>query len=323
MFKTNYKLVEENVSTRPGSYPGLEEAALLTSEEDFRAIFNSIPESSSWIEFGSGHGLGPLLFGHLHPQGHSTGIEFEESRYKASLELKDKSGLQNVSFIHADLLNCDIPEGDVYFFYFPTGIVLDRILFELGKRTGSFKLIAIESHGDFLERLKKENWLKVIQEIPLKSSRHNSHALVFEKCGTKSSSLHDYSFQKNFLILQDSSGEWIGETYGLEWLNSNQFQLLVPPRSFLQEDVKKIVSLEGIESRFHPALRLRHLKQLTFKTSQGEFKGALRKIYVRPSFRVEISSGQLVEWEEISQIYWETSLCYDSSSGYFSYPHVV
>lgn len=323
MFKTNYKLVEEQVSKRPGSYHGLQEAALLTSEADYRTIFESLGGTKSWVELGSGHGLGPLLFAHLHPDAQAVGIEFELPRFDVGQQLKSSAGLNNVTFIHADLLYCDIPVGDVYFFYFPTGLVLDRILSVLGEREGDFKIVAIESHGDFLDRIARENWLVQRTQIPLQSGRHASHAVVFEKVGQKSSSLHDYSFKRQYLLLQDSQGEWIGETYGLEWLKENQYQLEVPPRSFQQEDVKQILSLEDIETHFHSALFLRHLKNLTFKTNLGEFHGSLRKIYVRPCFKVEISSGQQVEWEDISQIYLESSLCYDSSSGYFSFPHVV
>lgn len=323
MFQTDFKAVEKDVSERAGNYSGLDPEALLTSEEDFRRIFSSLPDLEIWVELGSGHGLGPLLFSYLYPEKKSIGIEFERPRFEASIELKEKHELTNVNFIHGDLLHCEIPAGDAYFFYFPTGPVLDRILHELGSREGALKIIAIESHGDFLGRLNKESWLKEVMEIPLTSPRHCNVARVFEKISKKEASLHDYSFQKKFLFIHNDSSEWIGESFGLEWLKDDEYQCVIPPRSFKQSEVRTILDLEGIDKRFHPALLLRPLGNLKIVTETRELLGQLRKIYVAPCFKVEISSGEQVEWEKIRQIYWENNLCFDSSLDYFFYPHVV
>lgn len=323
MFHTDYQAVEENVSERSGSYRGLKSEALLTSEEDFRRIFASLPDINVWVELGSGHGLGPLLFAYLHPQKKSIGIEFEISRYAASVELQKKHQLTNVTFIHGDLLTCEIPKADTYFLYFPTGMVLDRVLQELGTRDENFRIVAIESHGDLLARLKKETWLKETLDVVLSSQRHCEVARVFEKVSLKQTDLHDFSFQKKYLVLKDDLTEWIGESFGLEWLRNDEYQLLIPPRSFKLSEVKGIQSLQEIPARFHPALLLRGLGNLKIVTQTHELAGQFRKIYVAPCFKVEISSGEQVEWEKIRQIFWENTLCYDSSLDYFFYPHAV
>lgn len=324
MFSTDYESVENDVSERKGSYKGLASSALLTSEEDFRAIFKMLPDIQTWIEPGSGHGLGPLLFAKLFPEKRSIGIEFEKSRFDISQKLKTESNLSNVQFEHLDLFENDLPIGDTYFFYFPTGMVLDRILNSLSKRKDIFRVIAIESHGDLLPRLKKETWLNEIKQIPLSMSRHHPFALVFESGGEVTSSLHDFSFQKKYLLIEDENKEqWLGESFNLEWQLNNQYILNCPPRSIRSEQVKNVWSLEQTESRFHPALSLRALGELKIETTQGTFAGKLRKIFVSPSFKVEISSGEQVEWSQITKIYWENTLCFDSSSDYFYLPHVV
>lgn len=324
MFSTDYKSVEQLVSDQQGSYKGLSAEALLTSAEDFKTIFEALPDIKIWIEPGSGHGLGPLLFASLHPEKKSIGIEFELSRFEASEQLKKQANLKNVTFQHLNLLDHDLPSGDAYFFYFPTGMVLDRILHSLASRKDRFRLIAIESHGDLLPRLNKESWLKISQEIPLKQKRHHPFAVVYENGGMPTSSLHDYSFQKKFLLIEDANTEqWLGESYNLEWQGKEQYLLNCPPRSISSDQVKNVWDLEQVEPRFHHALGLRKLGELKFETTQGNFQGSLRKIFVSPSFKLEISSGQQVEWSQITKIFWESTLCFDSSSDYSFLPHVV
>lgn len=324
MVTENFTNVELMVSNQSGSYKGLSEDALLTCEEDFRSIFSCLPDVTIWVELGSGHGLGPILFASLHPDKAAIGIEFETARFSVGENYKNESRLKNVQFINADLLTCDLPLGDVYFLYFSTGIVLDRILCELGKRTDYFKVVAIESHGDLLPRLSQENWLRSVQKIPLKSARHFPHAIIFEKFAAKNPSLHDKSFCENYLLIASEDGsEWIGESYGLEWSPGEKVHLLTPPRTVCISQVKNVFNLDDIQVKFHSALQLRKLGLLTFCTPSGNKEGYLRKIFVSPSFSVEISSGEQVEWGDIGKIFWGQILCYDSSSDYFFYPHVV
>lgn len=324
MSSNEYTHVEDLVSHQKGSYKGLLPEALLTCEVDFRSIFSVLPDVQTWVELGSGHGLGPLLFAALNPHKKAIGVEFEAARYEISQKNKLASKITNVEFLHADLLTCDLPEGDVYFLYFSTGIVLDRILYELGKRNDPFKMVAIESHGDLLPRLVKDGQFKIIQEIPLTSARHAPNAVVFENCGVRKSSFHDLSFQMKFLLVEDEDGRhWLGESYGLEWIQNEQYQLLTPPRTITSTQVKKALEFGEVQSKFHSALQLRRLGKLNFHTSHGIKEGYLRKIYASPCFKVEISSGEQVEWSDVKKIFWEDTLCFDSSSDYFFYPHVV
>lgn len=315
--------IESQVSTRAGSYPGLLQEALLTSEADFRAIFESIPGISTFVELGCGYGEGVLLFAKLHPNSVGIGVEFEKPRFDTAQDLRKKLNVTNARFFHADLLTAEIPHGDTYFLYFPTGIVLDRILSELKKRKDLFKLVVIESHGDMFPRLEKESWLKKTQSIKLHSVRHDPYALVFTNLGEAQDSLHEVSFKKQYLWIEDANqDQWIGESYGLEWNFGNQYQLLTPPRTISEDQVKKRSLLSEIPQEFHPALELRRLGELRIETRERVYLGSLRKIFVSPSFKVEISSGEQVEWSEVTKIFWGRTLCLDSCLGFYSFPLV-
>lgn len=324
MIPRDFADVECEVSAREGSYKGLSAQALLTSREDFEAIFSSLPHIERWVEPGSGHGLGPCLFAELHPSKSATGIEFEEARFKNSQKLKETSGLSNVEFIHADLMESDVPDGDAYFLYFPTGIVLDKILHRIGTSPGSPLIIVIESHGDLIPRLQKEPWLEEVKKIPLHSCRHSPNAVVFKKTGQVSDSLHWLSFVRKHLLLKEDNGEkWLGESYGLEWSRNNEFNLLTPPRTIRSSQVEAVYSPEEVEPRYRPALHLRQLGPIRIESNGSSYSGHLRKIFVSPCFKVEISSGQQLEWSQIKKIFWENTLCYDSLSGYCFFPRAV
>ncbi len=324
MSSSEYLIIEDQVSDQAGNYKGLAQEALLTCEEDFLALFEALPDVLTWIELGSGHGNGPLLFAEKFPHKKSIGIEFEKARFEVGEKKKTQLALSNVEFIHADLLTCPIPVGDVYFLYFSTGHVLDRILCEIGAITTPFKLVVIESHGDLLNRLNKEYWLKPLSEVSLKSSRYNPQAVIFEKCSQKGTSLHDYSFLSKYLLIQEERNHsWLGESYGLEWLKAEDYQLLTPPRTVKSSSITQVMDLNQIRPDYQIALFIRKLGMVTLQTSQGTKQGILRKIFVTPSFKVEISSGEQVEWSDVQKIFWENILCFDSSSDYFFYPHAL
>ena len=324
MSSTGFEGIEEKVSDQTGSYKGLTAEALLTSAEDFERIFRALPQIQTWVEPGSGQGLGPVLFAKLNPKAKSVGIEFELARYEASLTLKKTEALSNVTFIHGDLLTTELPPGDSYFLYFPTGMVLDKILHQLGQFTQKVRIVAIESHGDLLPRLRKETWLKEVLQIPLNGQRHSPNAVVFEGTGPQTPSLHDVSFHERYLLIEDqNSSLWLAESLGLEWIREEEYLLACPPRSVLASQVKAVLLFAEIEQKFRLALHLRRLGELQIESGRGTHTGVLRKIFVSPSFKVELSTGEQVEWSQIKKIFWENILCFDSSSDYCFYPLVV
>lgn len=313
LFVLDYKSVEEEVEDKPGQYKDLDPRALYTPLEDFYKIMTSPFCGGTWVDLGSGIGESVLMYGRLFPQRRAIGVESSLARVKAGRELKERLELSNIELREGDLLNCDFPEGETYFLYFPTGHVLDRILSQLKRIKFSF-LIVIESHGDLLPRLRKENWLRVVEELPLSTPRHHSSAVIFSKEeNAGSSGLHDVSFLERYLLIHDQDGEWIGESFGLEWIGGDKFHLATPPRTFEARQVVHVGDIHDLTSKTQMAFYLRREGELMFFTRAGNVQGFIRKIQVRPAFRLELSCGQWIQWEDILSIQSSDILCYESS----------
>lgn len=303
MDKSQYSIIESQVSAREGSYQGLEEAALLTSLEDYNEIFRNLTDFSTYIELGSGHGLGPVLFAHTFPTKKAFGIEFEQARLNESLRLKSSYNLENVDFVFGDLLTCEIPFGDLYFLYFPVGPVLDRILKILGESRSDLSLVAIESHGDLLPRLDRENWLERFFEIPLRAARHYPNAVLYKKIHLKKPSFDDYSFVENFFEIQDEDGSiWLGDSYGMSWCKENLYNLQFPPRTINQDQILNILDEKNLTEFLKELISLRRKGPLSFETDRGILNGEIRKIFIRPDLKLELSSGQHLLFSEINSL---------------------
>lgn len=316
-FKFDHALIENGVGDQNGSYQGLSASALYTSREDFLAIFSHPSITGTFVDLGCGTGEGCLLYNYLYPERSSIGVDFESSRIEAGLRIKEKLKLSGVSLLKQDLLKDLLPIGDTYFLYFPTGMVLDRILHELYRSQRFFRLVAIESHGDLFPRLAKETWLKLVTEIPLTSERHHPMARIFERQEVeRSKSLipHEISFVEKYLLVQDNGFQWIGESLGLEWSYGDRYELLIPPRTIHWSEVQGILSFDQIPVKYHEALRIRRMAEVTIRTADSVFTGHIRKIIIEPTFHLEISSGEQVEWNHIVTITQGSTLCYASSS---------
>ena len=315
----DFTSIEANVEDSPGHYFGTSPEALYTDREDYLNIFKALPPSKLWVELGSGVGLGPLLFALEHPMAKAIGLEFDRSRHDAAVKMKYEMSLANLEFQHADLMTCSIPLGDVYFLYFPTGPVLDRILCELGSRSHDFFLVVIESHGDLLPRLEMETWLELKTEVILQSKRHYPKARVYRNISKRCVLFNDLSFIERYLLIQEDDGRlWLGDSLGMEWQGGEHFLLQHPPRSFFSSRVQKVIFHAELSREEALLVELRKGGAVTIHTHDTIIFGELRKIMIRPSFGVEISSGPLIEWSQIKQIFQRDTLCYDSSSSLIS-----
>ncbi len=313
-FNYQHDEVEQNVEDRLGAYQGLAHEALYTSDDDLLLIFHHPLVEGRFLDLGCGTGRAPILYGLLFPERQSFGIEFESSRIKVGEIFTKSFNLPNITLVTGDLLSCNIPEADSYFLYFPTGAVLDRILHLLYHSQKPFKLIAIESHGDLFARLENENWLQLRAEISLSSKRHHPMARIFERVFVSRDSHPAFalSFQEKFLLIEDGQSKWIGETFFLEWSYDSRFELKTPPRTILWSQVKKVMELSEIETLYQPAIRIRRLGRVKIVTNLTEHTGFIRKIIVYPTFALELSSGEKVEWGHILTISQGTTLCYAS-----------
>ncbi len=322
LFHFDHKNIENEVRERPGHYKDLHPEALYTSYEDLVSILKGPWVTGTWIDLGAGVGLSSLMYACLYPDRKSIAIESDTARIDAGIKKRDTLGLLNCEFIHDDLETCMLPDGETYFLYFPTGMVLDRILCELRHLEKFKRLIAIESHGDLLSRLEKENWLHPVGTIPLKAPRHHPEAVVYERVIAPAEyGPHQISFLNKLLCIEDKDySQWIGESRGLEWLSGDQYQLVYPPRTIRWSQVQKIINEEDLDERSYFLVKLRRHSPLVIQTHDRKLDGSIRKIVVSPSFKVELSSGELIEWEDIKSIKWRDILCFDSSSGYCCLP---
>lgn len=318
-FSEDHQKIESEVSAQSNSYRGLSPEALYTSDEDFLTIFHSKHVTGTFCDLGCGTGRSALLYGLLFPERKSVGIEFEKARLDVGASFRDENAISNVELLLADLLKAKLPVCDTYFFYFPTGHVLDRILTELSQMDHSFHVVVIESHGDLLPRVERENWLDCIEEVPLKSVRHYPFAKIYKKTNAKRDEKLlplTLSYQNKYLFIGDE--EWIGETHEMEWVEEERFELKYPPRTISWKEVRRIAEQEELSELFNFAVSLRRSGSLTIKNETSTREGAVRKIITKPTFALELSSGEKVEWKEILTIHRGTFLCFDSSRP-FSY----
>jgi SAM-dependent methyltransferase len=324
LFLLNHSQIEEDVGENDGAYKGLPADALYTSLEDFYKIFQSPFVEGDFLDVGCGVGAGPLFYGTLFPQRRAFGLECQLSRLRVGEAFVQKQNLSNVSLIQGDLLSASLPEAHTVFLYFPTGPVLDRLLDELYQSRELKVVIAIESHGDLLPRLELEPWLQLVSEIPLTSKRHYPFARIYQRIqATKVEGPFMWSFKDLVLYLNDGKSHWIGESYGMEWEINQAFNLKVPPRTVHRDAIQRVGAIEDLskEQKFLWELRKRGLVRIL--TSEHSFSGFLRKIHLWPTFAVEISSGETIEWKSIQRIFLNEILCYDSSQAYFFLPPVL
>ena len=294
------------------TYQGLSPEALYTSDEDLKRIFQHELVRGTWVDLGAGDGRTVNHYARTFSDRKSIGIELDSQRVKEGHVDKPV----HAQLIQGDLLTCEIPEGDTYFFYFPTGPVLDRILSELAKMKRPFRIVAIESHGDFLPRLDLENWLTRESEIPLTSPRHYPHAVIFEtNAEERSSGLLPFtlSFIERYLLIREGDKTWIGDSKGLEWHSSSRFTLLHPPRTIDFESVDKILTFDELDAVTRLVVRIRERGEVKIVTEDRTISGFIRKIHLSPGFSVEISSGETIEWQSIKVIQQGLLVCFDSS----------
>ncbi len=298
LFRNHFNEVEPRVAGLDGDYKGSSFEAIYTSSDDFATIFTALKNPGVMADLGAGMGQGCLIYSSLYPDLKSIAVEFSSPRLEAGILMAQSLGITNIEFQNKNLLTDDLPPADTYFLYFPTGIVLDRILSELYKKD-FFQLVVIESHGDLFPRLAKEERLECVQEIALKDKRHAGFAKVYKK----RLNLHDFSFLRRYLTVRDQNGEeWIGESFGLEWQSRNLFSLLTPPRTI---DASQVLSVKFLHD-FPPEIQ----RALEYRSHGTQLMGSfIRKIFISPRFKLEISTGEQVEWSNSIDISMESSAC--------------
>ncbi len=315
-FKSAFLDVEATIDDFDSANKGLSYSALYTSKEDLDVIFSDPTICGTFLDIGCGDGHVVLYYALSFPDRMAFGIENQRSRFDFASLMKFDYNIKNANFINDDLLHCQIPVADVYFLYFPTGYVLDKILSSLYEEMRPFSLIVIESHGDLIKRIEKENWLSFSHEIPLSSPRHYPFARVYKRIfKERDSSVQAFqqTYQRKFILIEEDNITWIGGTYQMEWLGDDLFNLNDPPRTIRWSDVKKLMFYEDFDPFLRFVLNLREKGELHLALKNSFATGYIRKIIIEPTFMIELSSGQRLKWEEITSISKDSQICYDAS----------
>jgi len=326
LFKTELEklesLGEQKVLDQQDRYKGLSLIALYTSFEDLINIFKHPEVKGVWVDIGGGSGRSCLLYSFVKNES-SINLEIDPARALIAEQLAQKFMLKVESRV-CDLQSDVIPSGDTYFLYFPTGFVLDRVLDILSQRV-DFTLVVIESHGDLIARIDKEKGYELIDKILLTSPRHNPFAHIYRKtkCILSEAGPHQLSFKDELLVIEDSLGEWVADSFGLEWLGEDTYQFLHPPRAITwSRDFKRILSPGSKDFELIKNISLlRKLREVRIVLDDGkELNSVIRKIRISGTLRLEISTSELLEWRRILKIFKGSHLCYESSSCSFSLP---
>lgn len=315
---------ELSVERSPELYPELSSAALYTPAEDLRRIQCHPEISGTWVDLGAGHGLSVLTYLQLHPDREAFGIEKSAARVRAGRRIFSSLGVKTARLREEDLLKADLEGGETFFIYFPTGHVLDRVLAELQKLE-SFKLVAIESHGDLFPRLELEPGLTLVAEVELSVPRHHPKARIFRKAPERfqKETLFNRSFLREHVVIGEGEGCWLGETFGAEWIGGQRFNLCWPPRTIDSASIREFRQTQELAPELGLLTELRRRGEILVKTEQETLCGELRKIHLAPDFCLEFSGGQTVKWTDIREILHKGHRCYVSSfPSSFSLPAV-
>lgn len=322
-FHFNHAEIEAAVAHQEDHYPGLPLAALYTDLADLYQLQTHPLIKGNWADLGAGVGISALLYATLYPQREAFAIEASLPRVAAGLCERERLKLSNAHLLAGDLLDCPIPLADTFFLYFPTGHVLDRMLDELSLRS-HICLVVIESHGDCFARLEKEPWLELKASIPLKAARHHPDAHIYftQPPGFIKDPLLSLSYQQKHLLIQDGAQSWLGESFGMQWMKDQSFNLKLPARTIESSQVVKCLAYDDLDELQKLLVHLRRLGEVKILTSSGGQQGLIRKIIIAPGFSLELSSGERLKWQDIKTIHWNEYLCYESSSQSCYFPPV-
>lgn len=316
------QISESFVEDEANRYKGLSLEALYTSFDDLIKIYQHPQVGGIWVDIGGGSGRSCLLYSFITKKP-SINLEIDPARAEIGNQLANKFNL-NSSSIVCDLLKDDIPLADTYFLYFPTGPVLDRVLDVLAHRK-DFTLVVIESHGDLIPRIKKEADYELIDKILLFTPRHDPYVHIYRKVRCTKTQLgpHHLSFKDKLLVLEDQWGEWVANSFGLEWLADDRYQFIHPPRTI--EWAKEFKRILEADSQDYDLIKnlcdIRKCGEVKILLKNGEeLSGEIRKIRISFPLALEISTSELIEWSKVDKIIQGSHLCYDSSSCSFLHP---
>jgi SAM-dependent methyltransferase len=291
--------VEDSISNlNPQFYQGLSAEALNTSYLDYYQLLQFIPKGSIFVDVGSGYSRGSFIAQKLERD--YVGLEYIQER----VEVANKNLTHNM-VRQCDVIKEELPIGDYYFLYLPHGPVLYQSLKKIQQiaRTRQVRLLVIESHGDVVEYLKQQSWLKPI-ETGMKTSlpRHNRKIYCFACHSSSRQSLFEQHWDWNLntdteYVINDEGTCWTSDTFGSEILYENQLQmqLMNPYRMF---SVNSICEVRQVSKQCESYQQLHRAKVEKYQT----IKGHITKIITKPAQKVEWLNGELTDWQQALEL---------------------
>lgn len=267
---------------------GLQEEAINTSLSDLYEILLRINELNHAKEIvicdiGASYAKMAFVANHFFPNIRVISIEPIKERidYASKILNNTKHIFINDIFKEELIKNDKI---DYFFLYFPVGKILDEIIPQIDA-----PLIAIESHGELLNRL-GHSFSQKKKLTKLVFPRHNPHSYIF-------SHKEETSLYKAFkaldnkdddLIIINDQRPWLADSEGLEHYFDEEdkitLELKCPPRTIHFSDNLKTIKSSELDTNVQEIISMRR----EGKQIDGCF---IRKIFVDGSF--ELSSGEI------------------------------
>ncbi len=110
------------------------------------ALRRLFPPARRLVDLGCGNGLFSLFLARLYPQMEIIGTDIDERKLEAARSMAGAAGLENLSFVQADVSGLHIPRAD----FFLCVDLLYLLPFEVQEKTAAAVAAAMEPGGTFL-----------------------------------------------------------------------------------------------------------------------------------------------------------------------------
>lgn len=299
---------------------GLTAEALYTSFADYHQMLTHplIKSSDRFVDVGAGICKGSLLAQALNLPIEVVSLELVSERVEAAKAAANVRGFKTNSFIQSDLLRDKLPKAKHYFIYLPTGILLTKVLRELGEyaREFDFHVWCIESHGDLVPTLKNlAPWLELeSDQDQLFSLRHDPSLYIFKSTQRREYARELFQFQNKLchelsqnmsdaqIVVSDrdlggaEDYQWLASIEGLSMgVRPGTLQAHYPDREFAWDKIENVLC--RCEKKYAHWIKAR--AESTSFANLGE----VRKIIISPTARIEFSSGARLNLEEADSLW--------------------
>ncbi len=242
--------------------------ALNNSIFDFYQILKNLGDDITICDIGSANSLLSITANLFFPKVKIISIEPVASRMSEAIKLNEK--LESNHEFYKMLFNEVTIEirYDYALIYFPTGKTLENILSKImNSSNAKMGIMAIESHGDLINRLNQNGCLSLDKTVSkLISPRHDPLVHLYQYNQQALRSKTDevleklYDQEKSVIEIETNSKKWIGltERSDVHFKQNQQFiiNLKYPPRSVSSEDKFKFISIKEIDFETQVLLNL-------------------------------------------------------------------